>query len=157
MVTTFAIKNAPLGAFFRAQIIDVQDSFVFDALFVTGAAYATPAEVSYIIDGDTFAARVMLADDTKITVRVRLINVDTPEIHGECESEIRAAFAAKARLSELLPVGSVAELRDIKDDKYLGRIDARVLTADGRDVGNVLIHEKLGRPYSGGRRDGWCK
>ena len=99
----------------------------------------------------------MLADDTKITVRVRLINVDTPEIHGECESEIRAAFAAKARLSELLPVGSVAELRDIKDDKYLGRIDARVLTADGRDVGNVLIHEKLGRPYSGGRRDGWCK
>lgn len=127
------------------------------ALFVTGVAYATPAEVSYIIDGDTFAVRVMLADDTKITVRVRLINVDTPEIHGECESEIRAAFAAKARLSELLPVGSVAELRDIKDDKYLGRIDARVLTADGRDVGNVLIHEKLGRPYSGGRRDGWCK
>lgn len=127
------------------------------ALFVTGVAYATPAEVSYIIDGDTFAARVMLADDTKITVRVRLINVDTPEIHGECESEIRAAFAAKARLSELLPVGSVAELRDIKDDKYLGRIDARVLTAGGRDVGNVLIHEKLGRPYSGGRRDGWCK
>ena len=127
------------------------------ALFVTGVAYATPAEVSYIIDGDTFAARVMLADDTKITVRVRLINVDTPEIHGECESEIRAAFAAKARLSELLPVGSVAELRDIKDDKYLGRIDARVLTADGRDVGNVLIHENLGRPYSGGRRDGWCK
>lgn len=127
------------------------------ALFVTGVAYATPAEVSYIIDGDTFAVRVMLADDIKITVRVRLINVDTPEIHGECESEIRAAFAAKARLSELLPVGSVAELRDIKDDKYLGRIDARVLTADGRDVGNVLIHEKLGRPYSGGRRDGWCK
>lgn len=127
------------------------------ALFVTGVAYATPAEVSYIIDGDTFAARVMLADDTKITVRVRLINVDTPEIHGECESEIRAAFAAKARLSELLPMGSVAELRDIKDDKYLGRIDARVLTADGRDVGNVFIHEKLGRPYSGGRRDGWCK
>ena len=127
------------------------------ALFVTGVAYATPAEVSYIIDGDTFAARVMLADDTKITVRVRLINVDTPEIHGECEPEIRAAFAAKARLSELLPGGAVAELRDIKDDKYLGRIDARVLTADGRDVGNVLIHEKLGRPYSGGRRDGWCK
>ncbi len=125
--------------------------------FIAGAAYATPAEVSYIIDGDTFAARVMLADDTKITVRVRLINVDTPEIHGECESEIRAAFAAKARLAELLPVGSIAELRDIKDDKYLGRIDARVLDGTGRDVGKVLIHEKLGRPYSGGHRDGWCK
>ncbi len=125
--------------------------------FIAGAAYATPAQVSYIIDGDTFAARVMLADDTKITVRVRLINVDTPEIHGECKSEIRAAFAAKARLAELLPVGSIAELRDIKDDKYLGRIDARAFTPDGRDVGKILIHEKLGRPYSGGHRDGWCK
>lgn len=127
------------------------------ALFVTGVANATPVVVDYIIDGDTFAGRVALADDTKITVRVRLINVDTPEIHGECESEIRAAFAAKARLAELLPVGTMAELQEIKDDKYLGRIDARVLDASGRDVGKILVNEKLGRPYSGGRRAGWCK
>jgi len=127
------------------------------ALFVTGAANATPVVVDYIIDGDTFAGRVTLADDTKITVRVRLINVDTPEIHGECESEIRAAFAAKARLAELLPIGTTVELQEIKDDKYLGRIDARVLDVLGRDVGKILVNEKLGRPYSGGRRDGWCK
>lgn len=127
------------------------------ALFVTGAANATPVVVDYIIDGDTFAGRVTLADDTKITVRVRLINVDTPEIHGECESEIRAAFAAKARLAELLPIGTTVELQEIKDDKYLGRIDARVLDTSGRDVGKILVNEKLGRPYSGGRRDGWCK
>lgn len=127
------------------------------ALFVTGAANATPVVVDYIIDGDTFAGRVALADDTKITVRVRLINVDTPEIHGECESEIRAAFAAKARLAELLPVGTMAELQEIKDDKYLGRIDARVLDASGRDVGKILVNEKLGRPYSGGRRAAWCE
>lgn len=127
------------------------------ALFVTGVANATPVVVDYIIDGDTFAGRVALADDTKITVRVRLINVDTPEIHGECESEIRAAFAAKARLAELLPVGTTAELQEIKDDKYLGRIDARVLDASGRDVGKILVNEKLGRPYSGGRRAGWCE
>lgn len=127
------------------------------ALFVTGVANATPVVVDYIIDGDTFAGRVALADDTKITVRVRLINVDTPEIHGECESEIRAAFAAKARLAELLPVGTTAELQEIKDDKYLGRIDARVLDASGRDVGKILVNEKLGRPYSGGYRAGWCE
>lgn len=127
------------------------------ALFVAGAANATPVVVDYIIDGDTFAGRVTLADDTKITVRVRLINVDTPEIHGECESEIRAAFAAKARLTELLPIGTTVELQEIKDDKYLGRIDARVLDVLGRDVGKILVNEKLGRPYSGGRRDGWCK
>ena len=127
------------------------------ALFVTGAANATPVVVDYIIDGDTFAGRVALADDTKITVRVRLINVDTPEIHGECESEIRAAFAAKARLTELLPIGTTVELQEIKDDKYLGRIDARVLDVLGRDVGKILVNEKLGRPYSGGRRAAWCE
>ncbi len=127
------------------------------AFWVVGAANATPAVVDYIIDGDTFAGRVALADDTKITVRVRLINVDTPEIHGECKSEIRAAFAAKARLAELIPVGTVVELREIKDDKYLGRIDARVLDASGRDVGTILVQEKLGRSYSGGRRAGWCE
>ena len=126
------------------------------ALFNSGVATATPATVDYIFDGDTFAAYVNLEDDINISVRVRLINVDTPEIHGACDSEVRAALRAKERLAQLIPVGSVVELSKIKDDKYLGRIDAYVKTADGRDVGAVLISEKLGRPYSGGRRVGWC-
>lgn len=126
------------------------------ALFNSGVATATPATVDYIFDGDTFAAYVNLEDDINISVRVRLRNVDTPEIHGACDSEVRAALRAKERLAQLIPVGSVVELSKIKDDKYLGRIDAYVKTADGRDVGAVLISEKLGRPYSGGRRVGWC-
>ena len=125
-------------------------------LFVTEVANAMPVVVDYIIDGDTFAGRVALADDTKITVRVRIRNVDTPEIHGACESEIRDANRARARLEQLLPIGKTADLRQIKDDKYLGRIDALVFI-DDRDIGQILIDEKLGRPYSGGRRDGWCK
>ena len=60
-------------------------------------------------------------------------------------------------MAELLPVGSVVELRDVQDDKYLGRIDARVITKDGVDVSGVLIKEKLGRPYDGGRRASWCE
>lgn len=124
--------------------------------FAAGHAAATPAVVEYIFDGDTFAGVVMLEDDISVDVRVRLINVDTPEIHGECDYEIKMANAARDRLAELLPVGGAVELTEIKDDKYLGRIDARVWTSDGRDVGKILIDEKLGRPYSGGRRAGWC-
>ena len=75
-------------------------------LFVN-SAFAVPAVVDYIFDGDTFAGRVMLDDDIEITVRVRLIDVDTPEIHGRCESEIEMAGRARDRLTELLPVGSV--------------------------------------------------
>lgn len=125
--------------------------------FYIGSAFATPAVVDYIFDGDTFAAYVMLADDIRIAVRVRLINVDTPEIHGACDAEIDMANRARVRLAELIPVGTTVDLQNIKDDKYLGRIDANVIMADGRDVGDVLIDEKLGRPYRGGRRQPWCK
>ncbi len=122
-----------------------------------GVANATPATVSYIIDGDTFAAYVKLEDGIKISVRVRIRNVDTPEIHGECESEIRRAYLAKEHLSKLIPVGTDVELTNIKDDKYLGRIDANVLDGAGRDVGAVMIKSGFGRPYNGGRRVGWCE
>lgn len=120
------------------------------------SAAAVPATVDYVLDGDTFAARVLLDEDITITVRVRLADVDTPEINGKCEREIEMALRARDRLAELLPVGSTVDLRDVADDKYLGRIDARVFTSDGRDVSRILINEKLGRPYDGGRRDSWC-
>lgn len=126
-------------------------------IFVAGAASAVPATVDYIIDGDTFAARVSLDDDIKITVRVRISNVDTPELHGMCDYEIRMANIARDRLAQLIPIGSMVELTDIRDDKYLGRIDANVFDVAGNDVGKILIKEKLGRAYNGGRRTGWCK
>lgn len=124
---------------------------------LSGVAYAVPAQVDYVLDGDTFAARVAVADDVKITVRVRLINVDTPELNGACQDEIKLARRARGRLEKLLPRGTIVELNNIKDDKYLGRIDANVVMSDGRDVGNVLVREKLARKYSGGRRQSWCE
>ncbi len=126
-------------------------------LCVAGAAYAVPATVDYIFDGDTFAATVHLDDEVDVSTRVRLMNVDTPEIHGMCEREIDMANRAKNRLAELLPIGSKVELKSIKDDKYLGRIDAYVLIDGKKDVGEILIKENLGRAYSGGRRESWCE
>lgn len=125
-------------------------------VLVTNIANATTARVGYIVDGDTFSGQVMLEGGTQISVRVRLRNVDTPELHGQCVDEIVQANVARNRLAELMPVGSSVELKNIKDDKYLGRIDANVILPDGRDVGNVLVREKLGRSYNGGHRSGWC-
>lgn len=124
--------------------------------FVSMSAYAVPATVDYVLDGDTFAARVSLEEDVEITVRVRLINVDTPELNGDCQAEIDAAHRAKQRLEDLLQLGTVVELKNIKDDKYLGRIDANVILSDGRDVGDVLVDDGLARRYNGGRRKSWC-
>ena len=125
-------------------------------LFIYGAV-AIPATVDYVFDGDTFSAVAHVDGNTDANVRVRLINVDTPEMNGKCESETRRANAARARLMQLVPRGTIVELKNIKDDKYIGRIDANVILPDGRDVGKVLINEKFGRPYNGGRRASWCK
>ena len=115
------------------------------------------AEVKYIIDGDTFVGDVFMKNNAVVnSVKVRLRNVDTPEIHGQCPDEIAKAQSARRRLGELIPVGSVVEIKNVKDDKYAGRIDANVYDKSGRDVGNILIKEKYGRPYSGGRRQSWC-
>ena len=118
---------------------------------------ATPVVVKKIIDGDTFVGDVILADGIEVvSVAVRVLNVDTPEIHGECEDEIRRALYAKQRLGELIPEGTTIEIKNIKNDKYAGRIDANVCDGAGRDVGLVLVKEKVGRSYSGGKRQPWC-
>lgn len=127
-------------------------------VFTWGAsAFAVPARVGHILDGDTFSAAVSLDADTTVSVRVRLRNVDTPEMNGDCEYERSRAIAARDRLSEIIPVGSMVELSNVKDDKYLGRIDANVKNANGADVGEILIREKFGRKYNGGKRKPWCK
>jgi endonuclease YncB( thermonuclease family) len=124
--------------------------------FACSAAVAVPARVGYVVDGDTFSGIVKLDGGAEVSVRVRLRNVDTPEIHGECEYERQMAARARERLSEMLPVGAIVELTNIKDDKYLGRIDANVIDSRGRDIGAQLVSEGLGRRYNGGRRQTWC-
>lgn len=131
---------------------------VFLSLTLCQNCLALPVVVKKIIDGDTFVADIKLSKDAQImSVKVRLNNVDTPELNGQCEDEIRQAKYAKQRLAELIPVGSEIEIKNIKNDKYMGRIDANVFDSANRDVGVVLIKEKIGRSYSGGKRLSWCQ
>ncbi len=125
--------------------------------FVGGSASAIPAVVDYVLDGDTFAAHVIVENNIRISARVRLADVDTPEIHGQCDDEIKMALRARDRIADLLPGGSVVDLKNITDDKYLGRIDADVYLSDGRSLSKILLDENLGRPYDGGRRAPWCE
>ncbi|MDR1206796.1 MAG: thermonuclease family protein [Rickettsiales bacterium] len=116
-----------------------------------------PAVVTHIIDGDTFSAKILLKQDIEITVRVRIMQIDAPEIHGMCESETMAAMRAKDRLEELIPIGSNIVLTGVKDDKYLGRIDAYVAGKPGSDIGEIMVRENHARRYGGGKRDNWCE
>ena len=131
--------------------------FIFYFLISPCYLYALDlfAVTDYVFDGDTFSAKVNLENGSKVSVRVRISNIDAPEIHGNCPLEIELAGNAGQRLKALLPKGTRVILSNIKDDKYLGRIDARV-SLDGQDIGEKLISEKLARRYSGGKRMPWC-
>jgi endonuclease YncB( thermonuclease family) len=113
------------------------------------------ARVLAVLDGDTLevAAQVWLGQEVR--TKVRLDGIDTPELRGKCAAESAAAVRARAFLAGAVGEGRVV-LRDVRYGKYAGRVLARVMAADGRDLGQALIAERLARPYGGGRRETWC-
>jgi endonuclease YncB( thermonuclease family) len=110
-----------------------------------------------VFDGDTFNATVFISESASIRANIRFIDIDAPELSGECESEIEWAIRSKQRLEQLLPEGTKIILSNIKDDKYLGRINANVRFADGRDISKIMLDENMAVPYSGGKRIDWCQ
>ncbi|WP_395678736.1 thermonuclease family protein [Inquilinus sp.] len=115
---------------------------------------AMPAGLRHarVLDGDTVEIR---------GVRMRLLDIDTPEIfHPRCPRENAVGAAAKVRLSELLAAGPIAVADSGQLDDY-GRSLVRIQVAE-QDVGQVLLREGLAviwRPGSAAwtaRRRHWC-
>jgi len=124
-------------------------------LFCNNAFAEITAITGRVYDGDTFAAEIIL-DGAKVRANIRFINIDAPELKGECEEETIWAYRAKDRLAELIPAGSIVRLENLKDDKYPGRVNANVILPGGRDAGDVLVSEGLAVYYGGGKRINWC-
>lgn len=116
---------------------------------------AHPAEVSRVVDGDTFEARVDLWPGLVVTTRVRLRGVDAPELKARCEDERTKAEAARETLRTILDQGEVGISR-VTLDKYGGRVVADVSTQATPDVAAALLEAGVARRYGGGHRDGWC-
>lgn len=104
-------------------------------------------ETLRIWDGDSF-----LVGRQSGAERVRIENIDTPEIDGACAHERRLAVEAKERVAELVQNQKVQVVRSGKG-KY-GRTLARLIV-NGEDVGLKLVAEGLARPWEGRRRP-WC-
>jgi len=104
-----------------------------------------PANV-WVIDGDTF--------DVGGT-RVRIADIDTPEVRGDCAEESRLAARATVRMRSLLEAGPFQlEPYDHRDEDQYGR-KLRVVTRDGRSLGDQLVAEGLARTWTG-QREPWC-
>ena len=84
--------------------------------------------------------------------KIRIADIDTPELNGKCEYERRLALRARNRLVELLNSGKFEIVRTGRD-RY-GRTIA-TLHRSGRSIGDQLVSEGLARKWSG-RREPWC-
>ncbi|WJS05506.1 thermonuclease family protein [Roseibium aggregatum] len=100
-----------------------------------------------IWDGDSFLVGMQSGSE-----RIRVQNIDAPEIDGQCIEEIQRANWAKNRLADIMNESRVEIVRSGKD-KY-GRTLARV-SVNGVDAGGTLIAEGLARVWTG-RRQPWC-
>jgi endonuclease YncB( thermonuclease family) len=116
---------------------------------------AYPADVVRVIDGDTFEARVRVWPGLDVNTKVRLRNIDAPELHARCADELAKAQAARTALETMLAAGGVMISR-VGIDKYGGRVDATVATRDTNDVSGALLNGGFARAYDGGRRGSWC-
>lgn len=118
---------------------------VTDATTTFGAC-GTFASDNCVVDGDTFRYRGQ---------KIRIADIDTPEISPpRCESEDELGHRAKHRLIELLNAGSFQLASISRDEDRYGR-KLRIVTRDGRSIGDKLVAEGLARTW-GGRREPWC-
>ncbi|MBX3453370.1 thermonuclease family protein [Ferrovibrio sp.] len=114
-------------------------------------------EQARVIDGDTMEVVALIWLDQRVTTRVRLEGIDTPEKRSKCTAEREAAEAATKLASDWLERNKPVVLRDLSHDKYGRRVVGRVQSADGRsDLGETLIAQGLARRYDGGTKRPWC-
>lgn len=124
-------------------------NLLVQAVFVvltSSTALDAPEVVRRVIDGDTI---VMTSGE-----RVRVANVDAPEMRCRCEAECYLAQRA-TQVTRMLTRDGVFLARQPNRDRYR-RTLARVVLRDGRDLGEVLVARGLGRSYHGERRLSWC-
>ena len=76
-----------------------------------------------------------------------------PGTAGACQAE--KALALRARDFVRATVGAQVRLTNVRHGKYAGRVIADVWVNEQK-LSDLLIAENLGRPYRGGRRQGWC-
>jgi len=114
-----------------------------------------PAIVERVIDGDTIEVRAQIWVGQEVRVKVRLSNVDTPELNGKCRYERRLAHYAKSFVVQEI-AGAPVLLTNIRHGKYAGRVIAEIETASGQHLGARLLHAGLAKPYRKRRYGRWC-
>jgi micrococcal nuclease len=117
-----------------------------DTVIATFPICGDGRRVTCVVDGDTFWLD---------GVKIRIADIDAPELSPpRCEAERDRGEAARRRLQELLNTGSFSLVGGVQDEDRYGR-KLRLVTRDGRSIGETLVAERLARRWDGARRP-WC-
>lgn len=102
--------------------------------------------VNCVVDGDT-----LWLDGEKI----RIVNIDAPEVKGRCRAESLRAQTATRVLAALLSNRPIRLEREGRD--RFGRTLASLVTSEG-DVGSALVQQRLAVHWRGRREpaETWC-
>lgn len=100
--------------------------------------------ITCVVDGDTLWYR---------GTKIRLLDIDAPEIEGRCATERRLAQAPTLELRRLLNTGLI-RIAYAGQDRY-GRHLARLWIQDG-EVGPRMIAAGLAEPFRRRGPSPWC-
>lgn len=104
------------------------------------------------VDGDTFRLGQR---------RIRIAQIDAPEVDGQCPAERMAARAATLALAAWLDAGpfQLEPAATVPHDQYGRELQQpwRERAGGGRDdLADHLIQLGHARDFAGGGREGWC-
>lgn len=106
--------------------------------------YTYQAKVIKIIDGDTLDLDIDLGFGVHRHQRIRLSNIDTPELRNSDPLIKEAAKVAKIYLEQLLPIGVMVKLNSTEYEKY-GRALGKIWTLDKDLQPQIEINSELVR------------
>lgn len=113
-------------------------------------------KVTGVIDGDTLRAEATALPDSLKKVSIRVMGIDTPEIHGKCQIEKTKALEAKEFLTRKFQETKEITFKWMEWDKYGGRILAEVYF-DGKEVREMMKDAGYAASYYGEKKSGiWC-
>jgi len=131
--------------------------FTIILLLASSNAYAYEWEILRVVDGDTLEIKnECFPKELKLSVRV--LGIDTPEkeSRAKCEKEAKLAEKASKFTKQFIGKNKTATFRNIKWDKYGGRLLADV-EINGKSLSDELIKNGLARSYDGKKKGSWCK
>ncbi len=122
--------------------------------------YEYKCKILRVVDGDTVDVDIDLGFGVWMhKERVRMMGIDTPESRTRDKVEKAFGLAAKTKLKELLPIGSIqilkTEIDKSGEDKKgkFGRILGDFITDDNRRCTDILIEEGHAVAYFGGSKE----